>query len=88
MAESSAADLAAIVEKAMAKQLGERYSSGRDLAKDLRGQVYEMVSEGRSDGEIVGVPFRVSLKSLVWYRPSVLECGWSFPPRPSTFRIN
>lgn len=25
------------------------------------------------DGETVGVPFRVSLKSLVWYRPSVFE---------------
>jgi alpha-glucoside transport system substrate-binding protein len=35
---------------------------------------------GRIDGALYAVPFRISLKSLVWYRPAVFaEHGWHAP---------
>ncbi len=35
---------------------------------------------GRVDGELVGLPVRISVKSLVWYRPDVFdERGWAVP---------
>lgn len=58
--------------------------SDADLAKDLRGQVYEMVSEGRSDTEVVDymvarygdfVLYRPPLQAttaLLWAGPFVL----------------
>lgn len=41
----------------------------------------EAVVLGRVDGEVYAVPFRLTVKSLVWYRPSVFAAhGWK-PPR-------
>lgn len=40
----------------------------------------EAAGLGTVDGVAVGVPFRVDVKSIVWYRPSVFaERGWQVP---------
>lgn len=55
------------------------------LADDVESAIADHYAEGtrdlgRVDGELVGLPVRVNVKSLVWYRPDVFaERGWTVP---------
>jgi alpha-glucoside transport system substrate-binding protein len=78
-------DVAVVPQPGLVRQLADERKLVR-LGDEAAGAVVAhtppaLVALGRIGGELYAIPFRVSVKSLVWYRPDVLaEHGWA-PPR-------
>ncbi len=78
-------DVAVVPQPGLIRQLaaeGAIVPPSDDVADAVAANYTSATAElGRIDGELLGVPFRLAVKSLVWYRPDVFEMyGW-MPPR-------
>lgn len=77
-------DVAMVPQPGLVRQLAEdelvvELSPDAQIALE-RNYTSEAAELGKVDGVAVGVPFRVNVKSIVWYRPSVFaERGWDVP---------
>lgn len=77
-------DVAIVPQPGLVRQLAEsgdvvELAPGAQIALE-RNYPVGAADLGKVDGVAVGVPFRVNVKSLVWYRPDVFaEHGWQVP---------
>ena len=77
-------DIALVPQPGLVRQM---FSDGHivpipdDTAEILRRSYDDVALDlGRIDGTLIGFPYRVSVKSLVWYRPEVLtDLGFTAP---------
>ncbi len=76
-------DVAMVPQPGLVRQLaidGQIVPLGRDVQAAIAGELGSAATLGEVDGTLYAAPFRITVKSLVWYPPDVFDDnGWSIP---------